>query len=243
MVGDVVEVEVPDHHRAAGMDEVLGVLRLVVGGRERVRHEDRRLARRCDLPDRAAGARDARDRRPSTPRRSGRSTGSAGSRPARAGSSAPSSRARPRCAASVGPTSANASIAISLIERAPASAPATSSAGPSAGSSKISRASSFGIVAGARRDRPADDAEPRLGAGPRAGTPGRRAWRTRSAIRFASPRCASASESAAGIRIVAGREDHRPRDIAPGAEDDVAAAALQDRPAGVRRDPRPVERI
>ena len=45
-----------------------------------------------------------------------------------------------------GPTSANASIAISLIERAPASAPATSTAGPSGGSSKISRASAFGIV-------------------------------------------------------------------------------------------------
>ncbi len=54
----VVEVELAHHDRAARPDEVRGVQRLVVVGRERVGNEDRRLARGCDLPDRRAGARE-----------------------------------------------------------------------------------------------------------------------------------------------------------------------------------------
>ena len=42
-----------------------------------------------------------------------------------------------------------------------------------------------------------------------------------AASRFASPKCASASVSAVGMRIVDGGEDHRARDEAAAAEDDV----------------------
>ena len=78
--GTVCEVELAHHDRAAGRGEVLGVLRLVVAGRERVRHEDRRPPGRGDLPDRAAGRARARGRRTRSRRRSARSRRSAGSR-------------------------------------------------------------------------------------------------------------------------------------------------------------------
>ncbi len=161
-VGDVGEVEVADHHRAARVDEVAP--RSSPGGRRSRRDTGRGSP--ASPPPRSPRpscrrAR-ARGRRPSRRRRCGRSRGSAGSRRGAAGSSATSSRAHRRCAAPRGPTSPNASITISLIERAPASAPATSSTGPCGGSSKISRASALRDRAGSRRDRPADDAEARL---------------------------------------------------------------------------------
>ena len=57
-LGHVVEVELPHHDRAAGVDEMLRVQRLVVAGRERVRHEDRRPAGGGDLPDASSPERD-----------------------------------------------------------------------------------------------------------------------------------------------------------------------------------------
>ena len=61
-------------------DEVLGVLRLVVGGRERVRARGSPACPRPRSPRPSCRRARARGRRPSTRRRSGRSTGSAGSR-------------------------------------------------------------------------------------------------------------------------------------------------------------------
>src|SRR4051794_31676864 len=55
-VGDVVEIELSDHDRSARAHEVLGVLRLVVPRRERVRDEHGGFAGGGDLPHRTPGA-------------------------------------------------------------------------------------------------------------------------------------------------------------------------------------------
>ena len=99
---------------------------------------------------------------------------------------------------------------VSFSERAPASAPATSSTGPSGGSSKISRASSFGIAARAGGDRPADDAVARAVRARRAGRRGTRASRTAARAgsrargarrpRRAPPGCASSRRRAPSAR-------------------------------------------
>ena len=88
-------------------DEVLGVQRLVVAGRERVRHEDRRLAGRRDLPDGRAPARaSTRSHGRDTPRRTARSRRPAGSRRAAPGSARARSRARPEMCRIAGPLGA-----------------------------------------------------------------------------------------------------------------------------------------
>ena len=53
-----LQLRLRDDDGAAAPLEVARVLRLVIGGRVRIRDEHRRLARRGQLPDRAAGARD-----------------------------------------------------------------------------------------------------------------------------------------------------------------------------------------
>ena len=109
--------------------------------------------------------------------------------------------------------SANASMIVSLIERAPASAPATSSTGPSDGSSKISRASLCGIVRARRRDRPADDAEARLvPALERIGEEDPLREPERHPVREPEVRVGLGERRRDAHRR--GREDHRPGDVA-----------------------------
>ncbi len=87
----------------------------------------------------------------------------------------------------------------------------------------------------ARRDRPADDAVLRRRRGRRSGTRGTRACANGAAQRFASPRCASASVSATGIRKQPRRRDHRPGHVATATEHDVGANAPEDLQAGRER--------
>ncbi len=140
-----------------------------------------------------------------------------------------------------GPTSPNASIIVSLIERAPASAPATSSTGPSAGSSKISRASSFGIGrARAGIGRPTTRKRGSCAALERVGEEDLLRERQRHPVR--EPEVGVGLRERGRDAHRRRREHHRPGDVAAGAEDDVAAAPAQDRAAGARRHPGAVER-
>ena len=132
-------------------------------------------------------------------------------------------------------------MAVSLIERAPASAPATSSTGPSGGSSKISRASSCGIGrARAGIGRPTTRNSRPVAPLERVGEEDRLRERQRHPVR----------EAEVGVGLGQrrrdvhgrGREHHRPGDVAAGAVDDVAAPPAQDRAAGARRDAGAVER-
>ena len=78
--GHRADLRVRDDDRAAATLEVARVQRLVVGGRVRVRDEDRRRPRRGELPDGAAGPARPRRRPPRARRRSGPSAASARTR-------------------------------------------------------------------------------------------------------------------------------------------------------------------
>ena len=131
-VGHPVDLRVGHHDRPSPALEVAGVERLVVGGRVGVRDEDRRRARRSELPDRPAGARDrevGRGQRLAEVvglRRAARS-------PSRSTRWRSDSKSRsPQTWRTSGPPAPHAATAISFSERAPASAPKTATTGPEA---------------------------------------------------------------------------------------------------------------
>ena len=68
-----VDLRIRDDDRPAAVLEVARVERLVVGGRVRVRNEDRRRTRGCELPDRAPRTRDGEVDATAEARRSARS--------------------------------------------------------------------------------------------------------------------------------------------------------------------------
>ena len=193
-LGHASELGLRHDDRAAAALEVARVQRLVVGRRERIRDEDRRKPRGCELHTVLPPA-SARDR------------GAVGGaepvehrhEPVVGTRDAPAERLVVPLAetwSTGGPTSPNASTASSLSARAPASAPATSSR-PSVGRpSGAERDRSRGAVRGIGR--------PTTGTSARDGRPARRRGRCAARTRrqpVREPEGASASDSAAGMRF------------------------------------------
>ena len=187
-----------DDDRSSTLLEVAGVQRLVVGRRVRVRDEDRGCPGRGELPDRAARARDGqigdRERVAEVVRR--REQDVVGTRDPRANASR--SPARRRCAAPPGRAAPYVSAANSFSACAPARPPKTARTAPRRAGRSAARPDSRSPPRCARGiGRPTT----RYFALSRPGTGYARKTRRANgaASRFASPRCASASVSAAGI--------------------------------------------
>ena len=198
-LGHAAEVGLRDEDRPARVLEVARVPGLVVGGRVRVRDEDRRLPGRGELPDASARAREDEVGGARARARSRRETAAAGSRAATRGPAAPRARARRRGGGRPALTRRSSRRRARSARGRPGFRRATSSSGPSAGSSNSARAQSRGTGrerAGIGRPvtRYFGPVRPEIG----------NARNTRlangAASRFASPRCASASVSAHGIR-------------------------------------------
>ena len=232
--GHAVELRVGDDERGSRLLEVARVLRLMVGGRVRVRHEHSRLAREREIVDRAARAAEHEVAGAECRAELVRVREPAGSPAARRGRRSASKSRSPARWRTAGPSAPNSRTTSSLRLRAPWLPPNTSSTGPSAGSSNRRRPSSrevgwdrdgtgrpvtrnFGGCPPVDREReedasrergrePVREAEVRVGLGQRRRDPAR-------------PR----------------GEHHRPADVAAAAEDDVRPAAREDLPARERR--------
>ena len=215
------------------------VRRLVVAGRERIRHEDRRLARRRRSPRPSSPTRaSTRSARGVARRRSGRSPAidavvvALHARAARA-----RSRARPVMCRIAGPDRAPR-LDDELVQRPRAGerAERRRARGPSVRQLEDLARLRLRHRLRARRDRPADDARLRAVARRRADRRGRARCANGAASRFASPRCASAS-------VERGRDAHRraprstigPATKPPPPRTTSGRRAPQDRAAGARR--------